>query len=236
MIDRTFTSVIGSTQRDVLYKFFDKDRLQTGFTYRLLFNIPEKDEILLTNPFYEFPEVALAPYRELMLNTFQALPVRLDDKPKQAFCTRKAVNLFWKWQKKKQEEINKLDEFSDVPKEIHAGIFGKIKEYILRMSLLIKIMHEAARKNDPNYIDSIEEEYMACALELGNYYYGSALEAYRIAMTTQFVPAEVLQVANYLKRFSLRKVSELTKIPYTSLQRKVKKWVKQYPNAFGSKA
>ena len=104
------------------------------------------------------------------------------------------------------------------------------------MSLLVKIMHKVAEKIDPNSIDSIEEEYMACALELGNYYYGSALEAYRIAMTAQFVPAEVLQVAHYLKRFSLRKVSELTKIPNSTLQRKVKVWVKQYPNAFGSKA
>lgn len=236
VIDRTFTSVIGSTQRDVLYKFFDKDRLQTGFTYRLLFNIPEKDEILLTNPYYEFPELALAPFKELMLNTYNALPVRMHDEPKRAYCTKAAVNIFWEWQKRKQQEINLLDEFSDVPKEVHAGIFGKIKEYILRLSLLIKIMHRVADKFDPTSIDSIEDEYMACAVELGNYYYASALEAYRIAMTTQFVPAEVLQVANYLKRFSLRKVSELTKIPYTTLQRKVKKWVKQYPNAFGSKA
>jgi len=202
----------------------------------LLFNIPEKDEILLTNPYYEFPEMALAPFKDLMLNTYQALPVRMDDEPKKAYCTRKAVNLFWEWQKQKQKEINLLDEFSDVPKEVHAGIFGKIKEYILRLSLLIKIMYQVADKYDPNGIENIEEEYMACAIELGNYYYASALEAYRIAMTTQFVPAEVLQVANYIKRFSLRKVSELTKIPYSTLRRKVKVWVKQYPNAFGSKA
>lgn len=246
VIPRPFVNVIGKSQWSLLPKLFAKDRDTTGFIFRLLFAVPDIDRFAVPDPFYQMPEELYQVHDKLVKRLYNDLQIeKATDDPNKCLIEPSATKLYHDWVTKIVKEINQVDELT--LRDIHGGIFGKIKEYALRFAA---ILHLIDRANDPRYGSDfytnykVEEfigvETMQRALSLANYFYASAKEVYEKVQKNLTAPTEVLIAANMLKRGATKadicealfNTKEKSKQVKTS--RLLAQWIKAYPKVFGS--
>jgi len=248
VIPKPFVNVIGKSQWSLMPKLFAKDRDTTGFIFRLLFAVPDVDKFATPDPHYQMPDQLYDIHDKLVKRLYKDLPIILPtDEPKKCIIEPSATKIYHEWVLATVKEINALEELT--LRDIHGGIFGKIKEYALRFAAII---HLIDRANDNRYGSDFYSNYrieelvdvatMQKAIRLANYFYASAKEVYEKVQRNMTAPFEVLLAANMLKR-GLTKADicealffSKDKTKQVKTSRLLAMWIKGYPKVFGSVA
>lgn len=247
VVQRPFTNVIGKAQYAIMARLFSKDRDTTGFVFRMLFAIPEVDKMSQRDSNISIPEEWIDLHNQSLIRLFKDLPVHnADDDSKHCVLEPGAKKVLDTWTSEKITVINKM-EGND--QNIQAGILGKIKEYAFRFAA---ILHLADKSFDPLYghdfhtsfkqKESISSETMIRALELADYFYKSACEAYELVQKSLNAPTDVLVTSFMLKRG--KSYTDIGEMLYgsreskhkTKAARQVKTWINEYPRVFGAYA
>ncbi len=245
VVSKPFVNVIGKAQYAILSKLFAKDRDTTGFVFRMLFALPEVDKISQRDSSFEMPSEWVDIHGKSLTRLYKDLPVYSNDDSRRCILDPAAKKLLDDWRKEKSIVINRMEDGTEL--NIKAGILGKISEYILRFSA---ILHLADKTFEPEYgsdfhINFKQEEFiklssMTKAIELGEYFYDSAVEVYELVQRSLNAPPEVLATAFLIKRN--KSYSDIGEMLYGSktdsnkvkASRQVKKWINEYPRVFGA--
>lgn len=249
-LPRPFVSVFGGTQFELLPQFFNKNKDITGFIFRCLFALDMRHDIIAPNPFFTMPREFEQPF-EKMIKLLQEkfMVTSTDDIPNMCILGKDAATLYHGWVTQKIKEINKIEDSRE--KNIHAGIFGKIKEYALRITAILYITDkcfDALAKSDfPDYFEIglaaenyVPVEYMQRAMMACEYFYKTAFSAYKMAKENEQAPAEWLTFAAlFNKGWSFAQIGETMwgkakdekdrAMKGKRAQRMFKKYVAQYP-------
>ena len=231
--DHLVANVIGTTQPGLVHEFYKNLRLETGYVYRLLWAFPEDDRVISPNLSYEMPVEVSKPWENMLHRLFYELDMpHKESKPRIGRISPAGVAVFQAWQDKITNEINALDRYDD--KNERAGIFGKVKEYALRFSVMLKAMHVACSNEPISLVDVVEEVYVQRGIELANYFLATGWEAYCIARSKLTVPAQVLIFYAELKAYNWNQ-SEMARqkgVAPQTIQKKFAKLSKDYPLLF----
>lgn len=242
-IPRVFINVMGGIQPELLYKLFKNDRGVSGFVFRILFATPEEHRLSDPIEGYTIPSEYRQLHEKHIFRLYFDLPVEDGyEEPKICKPTPEATALFQQWSKQRILEINHMDDEKE--KNLHAGILGKIKEYIYRFAAILRVADIAYDFDETNEISrfpektSIAPEVMERAIKLGNYFYQSAVDVYRRVDNTVSAPFEVLQMATLLKNG--KSLSQMAIIIHkdeskrSKVNRDLKEAIKNYPKVFGA--
>lgn len=236
VLPRPFVNVIGGIQPTITYKLFAKDRDTTGFIFRLLFATPEgKAKIARPNHTFSLDNKIQEIHFKCINSLYSGLPIHdAYEDAKECILNKEALDLFHAWEDKKIRIINQMPDIRDI--EIHSGVLGKIKEYVLRFSGILRVADVAYNHQEFKMQDIIGPAEMERAIKLGDYFYQSAVEVYDRVNTSMTAPAEVIQVASLINsgrsfeyiadNFYKGKVSRQT------VHKRVNKWLKEYPRIF----
>lgn len=248
IVRRPFTNVIGGMQYRVLHKLFAKDRDTTGFVFRLLFALPEVDKIAEPDPKFEMPADFQAAHDNTIERLYKDLPIfDASDDTRKCVLLPEATTLYIHWTKAKIKAINQVEDLDE--RDIHSGIFGKVKEYAMRFAAILHLADRAldAKYHSDFYTKFKVEEYvdsktMERALQLADYFYGSAVDVYEKVQVSMTAPADVLICATMMKMGkSFREIGEVyfndpSDSVKKKMERKIKKWILEYPKVFGAVA
>jgi hypothetical protein len=238
---RPFVNIVGGIQYSVLHKLFAKDRDTTGFVFRLLFALPDEIKIADPTPGYYMPAELSDVHRHAIERLYDGLPVDNEElEPKRCILTPDAVKIFNDWNKAKIRLINHMEEIAE--KELHSGIFGKVKEYALRFSAVLHLTDKALSSKNPTFFheERVEEATMQRALQLADYFYQSALDVYEKVNNSVTAPPDVLRIATLMKmgksfadiaELEWKKRDEKSK---QKMYRLVKKLIREYPRVFNA--
>lgn len=239
VLPRPFVNVIGGIQPTITYKLFAKDRDTTGFIFRLLFATPEgKTRIARPNHSFSIDNKVQEIHSKSIRSLYYGLPVYDPyDDMRECVMNHEALNTFHQWEDKKIRIINNMPDIRDI--EIHSGVLGKIKEYVLRFSGLLRIVDVAYNHEEFRMQDVIGPNEMERAIKLGDYFYQSAVDVYERVNTSMTAPAEVLQIAALVNSGrSYQYISDNFfngKITRSGVCKKVNKMLKEYPRIFRAK-
>ncbi|MFD1143016.1 DUF3987 domain-containing protein [Larkinella insperata] len=228
-------SVMGSTQPDVIYRFYEQNRLATGYIFRMLWAFAETDRVISPDLSYRIPEELLEGYNRMIQRMYHELPMNYEtDEPHVSKVSRPGILRFQEWQDKHTMAINRMDNLTD--KNVKAGIFGKIKEYGLRIALILKVM-DMCHSHPKLKPDTIEDEYIYRALKVCDYFMHSGYEAYQTAKSKVLIPPNVLEFAALLKGFQYNQkaLADHLGITKQSVNEKLKRYMDKYPAAFQAK-
>ena len=242
-IARPFLNVTGGVQPSVASKLFAHNRDTTGFIFRLLFAPPERHKIAMPDMAVELSEETMETHKKALMNMYVGLPVEDDDQePWRWTLTPKARKLKKAWIKETIHKINAMPDQYDI--EIHAGIYGKIQEYINRFAGILAVSDEAYHMPIEGLMDTsfpgvITEDVMKRALDLANYYYKAASETHKMVSIDLTVPPKVVTLALMFK--TSKSLSQMADYYYGNknhkmkMKREIDKLVKKYPRVFGAK-
>lgn len=198
-VRRPFVSVMGGTQYSVLPTFFSKNRDTSGFSFRILFALPEEIKIAEPNPDYVLSDDIYNAHKKCIESLYHGLPVN-DEQTPQRCCIldAEAIKVYRNWYKKMTADINTnaKDDFYGMSSK--ASIHGKIKEYALRFSALLHLSDKVMSGKVLNEKEIIGFEVMERAIKAANYFYTSAVEAHSIARGELFATKEAKQIAALL--------------------------------------
>lgn len=239
---RPFANVIGCTQPAILHKFYACDRDKTGFVFRMLFGIAEENRIAQPNMFYTMSDDMKSSHSKPLLRMNDELKMHDDDQePRRIVLDDAAKKLYMQWAKDKVTFINQQEDDDD--RELHAGILGKIKEYILRFAGLFVVSDAAYNPNMNAYFPAkatITKSIMERAIKLADYFYDASLTAYNMVLMRNSVPLPILQMALALKH----KVSKKNMALYfykkddaascKRMSRAIVDAIQKYPRAFNA--
>ncbi|MBO0951080.1 DUF3987 domain-containing protein [Fibrella forsythiae] len=231
-------SVMGSTQPDVLYRFYEQNRLQTGYIFRMLFAFAETDRVISPNLTYSLPEEVIEPYTTMIQRLHNELRMDWPDSEPQVVTMHvEGVKLFQEWQDKHTRQINRMESLTD--RNVLGGIFGKIKEYVLRISLILAAMDWTFTYGTLGSVKGfgIKVEYVAASLRVCEYFMASGFEAYQVAKNKVMVPPSVLEFAALLKAYNYNQ-TEMARALNKSRQavnRQLHDYMDKYPGAFGAR-
>jgi len=221
-VPRPFVNVMGGGQYKTISKVFAKDRDSSGFVFRMLFARTNEDKISYSDPGYSMPVDFRQIHWESIRILYNMLPVHEhEDTPKRCVFERSAVKAYDAWCKKHIVRINAMESRED--KSLEAGVFGKIREYVIRFAAILVLADKAlsgkikatSNASDPfmnslyNDVFSsgdvftatvgINEQVINRALLLGDYFMISAIETYEFVSKISTAPAYVLQLAALMK-------------------------------------
>jgi hypothetical protein len=231
--------------------FFKSNRDTTGFIFRMLFAIDDRNKIIEIDPHFEMPEEWSGPHHQCLQTMYNKLSVdSTEDAPKQCVLDKEAVNYYHTWVKKKVKGINSMPDLKE--RELQAGIFGKIKEYSLRFAAILHLVDKTYESLDRPFTlylnkESISVEVMERAIRAVEYFHKSAERSYSHVQKKTFVPQDDVRLKiffnkigrNYFYKDMAKDFFE-TKGEPTEWQRKeisrlVKISQKKYPNFWGLK-
>lgn len=239
VLPKPFVNVIGGIQPTITYKLFAKDRDTTGFIFRLLFATPEgKPKIARPNHSFSLDDKLQEIHSKCLRSLYHGLPVDDPyDDGKECVINHDALKVFHEWEDKKVRLINQMQDIRDI--EIHSGVLGKIKEYVLRFSGILRISDVAYNHQEFKMQDVIGPDEMERAIKLGDYFYKSAVDVYERVNVNMTAPAEVLQVAALINSGrSFQYIADNFyggEIKKQTVHTRVKKWLKEYPRIFRAK-
>jgi hypothetical protein len=205
-LPRPFVNVIGGTQHELMPRFFAKDRDVTGFIFRLLFAIDDRNTAADIDPYFDMPEEWEAPYTNAINTIYQKFTVdTTEDEPRACILSREAIGVFYDWVKRNQKKIDQIEDVSQ--RSMQHGIFGKIKEHAWRFSAVLFVADKVLDK--PNYIqlheinlshsNSVTSEYMERAIMACEYFFKSATIAYERVQKQRYAPPEAIITANMMR-------------------------------------
>jgi hypothetical protein len=246
VIPRPFVNIIGGAPYRILHKFFANDRDTNGFTFRILFALPEVDKIADLDIAFDMPEEFYKPYENCINRFYYDLPVNDPfQEPRHCVLQRDAIKLYNEWSKQRIAKINRIEDSDE--QHIQAGILGKIKEYALRFAAVLRLLDCAMA---PDYYGSdfsqgfrpkepINGDIMLRALALADYFYDSAAKVCEKVQTNLTAPPEVLMAATMLKLG--RSQTQIAEHLYGNgdkfkmkVSRNLKKWIRDYPKVFNA--
>lgn len=254
ILERPFVNVLGGVQPNLLYRFFEKDRDTSGFVFRILFAKPMADRIARPNGDFTMPPEYKNLHRaviEVIHNTFKKpFEEEWPNLPTPIRCTlsKEAVNLYRTWTDEYISKINAKDDSIDM--NIHAGILGKIKEYALRFSAIIKITDLAYEhvRNSSYPTMRTENSYtittaeLSRALKIADFFYKSAADVSELVKEQTYAPAEVMVAAQLFK--ANKSLAQMAEVLYpkmdkaaakSKVNRNLKKWLVIYARVFNAK-
>ena len=240
VIDRPFLNVFGGAQPSIMWKLFKNDRDTTGFIFRLLFAVPERNKIAQPNLLYEMPEEYESIHRKCINSLYKGLPMDQDTDSRPMMIDPKAINMFKSWQRQKIEQVNALEDGHQL--EILAGIVGKMTEYTMRFCGLLHLADKAYDNLEFKYSELIGEQVMARALKAAEYFYESAKNISDRVNTKVIAPLEIIELAGYVK--SGRSMQQIGDMLFKEMKnestrrvkasRLVRKAIQEYPQVFGA--
>lgn len=234
--DHWCASVIGSTQPNILYRFFEKNRLETGFVFRFLWAFAEKDQAISPNLMFRLESEIISPYNNMVKRLYEELPMDYrDDKARVIKLNHNAIKYFQKWQDEKTKQVNAIESVDE--RGVQAGLLGKVKEYGVRMSVILKMMDAAFTEPDLKKVGSVTEEEVMKALLCCDYFLQSGYEAYQTAKQKMIVPPQVLEFASLLRSFtySQKALAEHLGVSKQAVNRRYRDYSEKYPGAFNAK-
>lgn len=215
---RPFVNVFGGTQYENLPKFFGNNRDHSGFIFRLLFAIDDRKSVIAVDPYFIMPtEWSRLHYGCIkMMHEHLTVP-DADDEPGVCVLGEDARNVFYNWSEAIRRRVNSSEEKD---RNIQAGIFGKIKEYMLRFCALLhitdKVMdnmglageyHHRLSMREPITVDVVHR-----AIKLADYFYIAAEQAYENVILQKFAPREAMEIAALFNKLYLIQRKTLTHI------------------------
>lgn len=241
-MERVFVNVVGGIQPSVTHKLFKNDRDTTGFIFRILFATPEETRIAMPDSDYQIPREVKQQHNRVLSQLYNLLPVQDERRaPKSIIISSPANKLHHQWRKEKAQSINRMQDHRK--KEIQAGILGKISEYTIRFSGLLRVADLSYENRQFPESLTVEEAHMERAIKLADYFFNSAWEVYSRVVTDIVAPAEVLRFASYVRAgFNNQRIgdAEFKTIKSPEARRKrasraLKKYIEKYPNVFRAK-
>jgi Protein of unknown function (DUF3987)/Bacterial regulatory protein, Fis family len=227
-----YCTLFGGTQPDLLKSFFTKGKYEQGFSWRFLYAIQPKYIVADISPFLEFPEVAFGPYRDMFANIFENFTVwEHGRQPEIVPIDHAGINYYVSWNNKAKADVDASPD--TMVKNAKAGIHGKMKQYVVRLSLILKIMHECQRPGRANML-KIEDHYVRDACRLANYFLEANYLAYQIVFENLVVPPDVKRLATVLKRnyWNRSNTAEELNISRPTLNLWIAKYSRMYPSVF----
>ncbi len=234
--DHWCASVIGSTQPNILYRFFEKNRLETGFVFRFLWAFADKDQAISPNLSFRLEAELVSPYNNMVKRLYEELPMTdKHDKARVIKLSDAAIKYFQRWQDEQTKKVNAIESVQE--RGVQAGLLGKVKEYGLRMSVLIKMMNAAFFEPDLKRVGKVNEEDVQKALQCCDYFLHSGYEAYQTARQKMIIPPQVLEFAAMLRacNFSQKNLAEHLGVSKQAVNKRYKDYSERYPGAFNAK-
>jgi hypothetical protein len=245
---RPFVNIVGGTQYDVLPNFFSKNRDTTGFIFRLLFAIDDRNKIIEIDPHYDMAKEVSDPHENVLRTLYQKLKVESTEEiPGKCILTREAVDVYHGWVRTHVRKINEMEDLKQ--RELQSGIFGKIKEYALRFSAILHLTDVTFDNSEREWVNYKPQEFVSSdvmhrAIKLAQYFHFSAETSYERVQKQRYAPHDAIVCANLLrkldKRFSLMQIAGIlynkeTEANKSKVKRNLKKWMFEYPWLFNSK-
>jgi hypothetical protein len=251
VLPRPFVNVVGGTQHELLPKFFAKERDITGYIFRLLFAIDDRNIAIDVDPFFEMPKEFVEPYHRSIQLLYKQFNVEsTEDEPAACILTDECILMYHKWVKTKTKQINQLEEVRD--RNIQHGIFGKIKEYAQRFSAILYVMdraldnwnyihpHDVRLQRSHNYVTV---DYMERAIQACEYFHKSATITYERVQKQRYAPEAAIITANMMK--ANKNMTDIANVVFVGksksaegrrqmLNRSLKKWYLDYSWLFNS--
>ena len=252
-LPRPFTNVIGGTQYKLLSKIFANNRDSTGFIQRLLFALTDSDKIAQPNPRFELKKEIIITHEMCINELYYGLNVvTAKDEPYKCVLTEESINFYEIWCNEKAKQINLIEDRNE--RDTQSSIYGKIKEYVLRFCAILHLSDRVLSSVvlNGNYIvsfssiENIQSSVMKRAIELGDYFFQSAIDVNNMVQKTTIAPEIVIQASNLFKKgwkkIDIAKAiytkAVLNKLSYDALGKKIARdldvWRKEYPNQFGA--
>lgn len=229
-------SIVGGTQPDLLYRFFDEDKAYSGFSFRFLFALADEDKVTDPDLDYVIPDNVMNPYtgmlewlyKELPMNSAEADPIPLSLLPS-------AIKEMQAWQSRNAKKINDLDDLEE--KKIKAGIYGKNKEYCLRFAAMLAAMDAACKRMPINRNTPVNVDHIQRAIRLADYFFNAGWQAYELAKSRKIIPPEVLEFAGLFKHCDCNQTRMATAMGVTrqAVSKKLNKFMNLYPSAFNAR-
>lgn len=239
VIPRPFINVIGGTQYSKLPKMLGNDRDSSGFIFRFLFAMPETIRIADVDMEFVMPNEYSETHAKALTRLYKELPIEnpFDDSRK-CVLTPSAIRYFTAWYRQKSKAINALRDIKD--QEVHSGIFGKIKEYVLRFAAVLHLSDRAYSGETFSQTEYIDESVIERAAKIGEHFFSSAVQVYNQVQESQTAPEEVLLCAKLMNLG--RSYTDIAELLYKSrddkfrmrVSRNIRKWIKQYPRVFNA--
>lgn len=175
-------SVIMTSQPDVLPDFYADDRLESGFVFKMLWAFGEVPAPMLCEMLL-FEAGVSETWANLLRRLHNDLPMGVDSQPHfwllndRAITYHRAWRTFWCCDHTKYRDEKKRREI------IRLKILNVMDVYVLRFAAILKAMHIAASGENLNTVTLIEEQYIAWAHEVANYFMATGWQAYTLATT-----------------------------------------------------
>ncbi len=236
-VNKPYVNIFGGIQPPLLYKLYQNDRDYSGFCYRILFAYPEGNKIALPNLDYKPSQELFRQYSEILKQLYYELPSQDSN---DIALTENALSFYDNWINEKTNEINHIQNQYELGHK--AGIFGKMKIYVLRFAGILAVIETAYTGTELNSKIVIDAKIMMKAIKLADYYQHSAMQSLIAAREKQFAPPIVIQLANLHKKGS--SFQEIGDKLYPNLRqdnrrqrirREFNKYSEMYPSIFGLK-
>lgn len=240
VIKKPYLNVFGGAQPSIIHKLFKNDRDTTGFIYRLLFAVPETHKIAEPNLAFDMDEGLERLHNKCLNSLYRGLPVDEDSESRAMILDHRAMSVYNKWASKKSTEVTANKDL--LMKEKLSGIYGKMKAYCLRFAGLLHLADKAYDGAKFQVEEIINEETMARAVELADYFFEAAQNITERVNKSVIASPDVIRIASYMRAgFSFQKIGDLEypnikseNARRTRASRVVKKLVQEYPKIFGA--
>ena len=167
---------------------------------------------------------------------YEELPMDYrDDKARVIKLHHNAIKYFQKWQDEKTKQVNAIESVDE--RGVQAGLLGKIKEYGVRLSVILKLMDAAFTEPDLTKIGLVTEAEVSSALLCCDYFLQSGYEAYQTAKQKLIIPPQVLEFASLLRahNFSQKALAEYLSVSKQAVNKRYRDYSEKYPGAFNAK-
>lgn len=228
-----FCNIFGSIQPAFLKLFFIKNRFESGFSSRFLFTIQQDYEILDIDPEIQFPREAYGIYASMIHELYRAFkPLNHGQQFKVANFTKQGTTIYKIWQSK---HISKLRAIKDeTEKDARAGIYGKMKQYVIRFATILQAMEQAVPFCFSAEFDTIKPRHVENACRLGDYFIESGYDVFERVNKSTSIPPEVMEFLATLKlhNFNISKVADVYKCDRKKIRKLMRDYHREYPNYF----
>ncbi len=251
-VDHPFVNILGGVQYEVLPDIFGGKRAHSGFAYRILFAMPEWEDIAFRDFDADITEEEKKPHYDCINRLYHHLEVWEDYEPNTCILTPDAKKLHWDFFDDLRNKINKLP---GDQRRAAKGFFGKLLKYAFRFAAILKLHFRACDKqydrSRKGFLreEVIDVETMSRALELVEYFYRASMEVNEMVEGLIIAPPQVVAVAGMVKNG--KSYRYMVKVVYENdphynentnydayrktLERLIKKWSRQYPKVFNAR-
>lgn len=240
-LQKMFINNFGSIQPTVLHKLFKNDRDTTGFIFRFLFALPEKDRIAIPSLDFDMPPDLESMHYKCINSLYKGLGVYDLDNIRECIFTPQAITLFDQWRRHKATIINLIDDLYD--RNLQGGIYGKITAYVQRIAALLHLADSAYDHRTFQQQEIIDHNVMDRAIALGEYFFQSALDTHSLAKEHEHAPSEIVRLAVHFT--SGKSYGQIGRLEWPDLDednakmrayRLIKKNISKYPKLFKAEA